>query len=46
MLNVQISWSYLSTAILQSLTITDFILVIVKPVLLHALSSQMQATKV
>ncbi|HOG67959.1 MAG TPA: ABC transporter permease [Fibrobacteraceae bacterium] len=33
MLNVQISWSYLSTAILQSLTITDFILVIVKPVL-------------
>src|SRR5574344_788313 len=33
MLNVQISWAYLSTAILQSLTMTDFILVIVKPVI-------------
>lgn len=32
MLNVQISWAYLSSAILQSLTMTDFILVIVKPV--------------
>lgn len=32
-LNVQISWAYLSTAILQSLTMTDFILVIVKPVI-------------
>jgi len=32
MLNVQISWAYLSSAILQSLTITDFVLVIVKPV--------------
>lgn len=33
LLNVQISWDFLSSAILQSLTMTDFILVIVKPVI-------------
>lgn len=32
MLNVQITWTYLSSAILQSLTMTDFVLAIVKPV--------------